>query len=146
MRLRRSGRTTVHPYRSHVEPRIGPYLGRTELSQLTGPAVRDSEDRLRNGEPAPAGGWDVALHRHGELIVGSLGFALSDALERGLVGRDVVRDLRGSRKRGEDVHAERRQRGELKVGFDLAKREIHIRQRAERHKVIGPPKTAARNV
>ena len=120
-------------------------------------------------------------------IVGSLGFALSDALERGLIQRNVVRDLRGSRKRGKEVHAERRQKGKLKVGVDiptpaevraivgaldgkwrpilltaifaglraselrglrwvdvdLAKREIHVRQRADRYNVIGPPKTAA---
>ena len=120
-------------------------------------------------------------------IVGSLGFALSDALERGLIQRNVVRDLRGSRKRGKEVHAKRRLKGKLKVGVDiptpaevraivgaldgkwrpilltaifaglraselrglrwvdvdLAKRDIHVRQRADRYNVIGPPKTAA---
>lgn len=181
-------RTTVDSYRNHVELHINPYLGRTKLSQLTGPLVRDFEDKLRKG--APAAGEGTGKKRSAAMvkrIVGSLGFALSDALERGLIGRNVVQDLRGSRKRGKDVHAERRQKGRLKVGVDiptpaevkaivgaldgkwrpilltaifaglraselrglrwadvdLTKREIHVRQRADRYNVIGPPKTAA---
>ena len=181
-------RTTVDSYRNHVELHINPYLGRTKLSQLTGPLVRDFEDKLRKGTPAAGEGTgkkrSAAMVKR---IVGSLGFALSDSLERGLIARNVVRDLRGSRKRGKDVHAERRQKGKLKVGVDipmpgevraivgaldgkwrpilltaifaglraselrglrwvdvdLQKREIHVRQRADRYNVIGPPKTAA---
>ncbi len=181
-------RTTVDSYRNHVELHINPYLGRTKLSQLTGPLVRDFEDKLRKGTPAAGEGTgkkrSAAMVKR---IVGSLGFALSDSLERGLIARNVVRDLRGSRKRGKDVHAERRQKGKLKAGVDiptpaevraivealdgkwrpilltaifaglraselrglrwvdvdLNKREIHVRQRADRYNVIGPPKTAA---
>ena len=181
-------RTTLDSYRNHVELHITPYLGRVKLSQLTGPMVREFEDKLRRGEAVA--GEAEGRKRSGPMIkriVGSLGFALGDALERGLIGRNVVRDLRGSRKRGKEVHAEKRQKGRLKVGIDiptpleiraivgaldgkwrpilltaifaglraselrglrwcdidLDKREIHVRQRADRYNVIGPPKTAA---
>ncbi len=49
-------RTTVDSYRNHVELHINPYLGRTKLSQITGPAVREFEEKLRKGEPAPGRG------------------------------------------------------------------------------------------
>ncbi len=110
-------RTTVDSYRNHVELHINPYLGRTKLSQLTGPLVRDFEDKLRKG--TPAAGEGAGKKRSAAMvkrIVGSLGFALSDSLERGLIARNVVRDLRGSRKRGKDVHAERRQKGQAEGG------------------------------
>ena len=181
-------RTTVDSYRNHVHLHINPFLGRTKLSQLTGPLVREFEDKLRKGDPSL--GETIGTKRSPTMIkriVGSLGFALSDSIERGLIARNVVRDLRGSRKRGKDLHAERRQKGKLKVGVDipmpaevraivnaldgkwrpilltaifaglraselrglrwidvdLAKRELHVRQRADRYNVIGPPKTAA---
>ncbi len=181
-------RTTVDSYRSHVELHIKPYLGRTKISQITAPMVREFEDRLRKGESAP--GQDTAEKRSPAMvkrIIGSLGFMLADSQERGLVARNVVRDLRGSRKKGKERHAERRQKGRLKVGvdipmpaeirsivmalnakwrpilltaiftglraselrglrwtdLDLDRRELHVRQRADRYNMIGPPKTAA---
>ena len=115
----------------------------------------------------------------------SLSSLLSDAQERGLVSRNVVRELRHVRKRGKERRAERRQQGKLKVGVDiptreevkaiveaaegrwrpllltaiftglraselrglrwedvdLAKRELHVRQRADRYLAIGTPKS-----
>jgi integrase len=115
----------------------------------------------------------------------SLSSLLSDAQERGLVSRNVVRDLRRTRARGVERKAERRQKGKLKVGvdiptreeikaiveaakgrwrpilltaiftglraselrglrwadIDLDKRELHVRQRADRYSAIGKPKS-----
>ena len=105
----------------------------------------------------------------------------------GSSSRNVVRELRGNRKRGKEKRAERRQKGKLKIGVDipapheikaivgalqgrwrpfmlvaiftglraselrglrwadvdLSKRELHVRQRADRYKVIGKPKSEA---
>ncbi len=181
-------RTTVDSYRNHVELHINPFLGGTKLSQLTAPMVREFEDKLRRGEPLPG---EATGHKRSpamvKRIIGSLGFALADVQERGLIARNVVRDLRGSRKKGKERHAERRQKGRLKVGVDipspeeikaivgaldgkwrpilmtaiftglraselrglrwadvdLGRRELHVRQRADRYNMIGPPKTAA---
>ena len=52
-------------------------------------------------------------------IIGSLGSLLADAQEQGLAARNAVRDLRRNRRRGRDQHAERRQKGKLKVGVDI---------------------------
>ena len=115
----------------------------------------------------------------------SLSSLLGDAQERGLVSRNVVRELRKTRNRGAESKAERRQKGKLKVGVDiptreeikaiveaakgrwrpilltaiftglraselrglrwadvdLDKRELHVRQRADRYNVMGKPKS-----
>jgi integrase len=115
----------------------------------------------------------------------SLSSLLSDAQERGLVSRNVVRDLRRGRQRGAERRAEKRQKGKLKVGVDiptreeikaiveaakgrwrplmltaiftglraselrglrwedvdLDKRELHVRQRADRFNEFGRPKS-----
>jgi integrase len=52
-------------------------------------------------------------------ILGSLGAILADAQERGLVAQNVVRSLRGRRRRGKDRHADKRQKGKLKIGVDI---------------------------
>jgi integrase len=54
-------------------------------------------------------------------ILVSLGSLLGDAQERGLVARNVVRDIRGRRK-GTDSRQEKRQKGRLKVGVDIPTR------------------------
>jgi integrase len=57
-------------------------------------------------------------------ILTSLGSMLSDAQERGLVSRNVVRDLGSRRKKGADRRADRRQKGRLKAaGVDIPSRE-----------------------
>ncbi len=117
-------------------------------------------------------------------VLVSLGSLLADAQERGLVGRNVVRDLKGRRRTNEKRQTVR-QKGRLKVGedipsreevkaliaalhgrwrpllltaiftglraselrglrwqdVDLDRREIHVRQRADRFNEIGPPKS-----
>ena len=56
-------------------------------------------------------------------IIVSFGSMLADAQERGLVSRNVVRELRSSRRRGQERRADRRQKGRLKVGVDIPARE-----------------------
>jgi integrase len=180
-------RSTVEQYESHLKFHIVPFLGRTKLSQLSAPMVREFEDRLREGtEPGGA----EARPRSAAMVKkvrGSLSTLIGDAQERGLVVRNVARELRARRKRGKDRRAERRQHGKLKVGVDipsreeikaivgkldgrwrpimltaiftglraselrglrwadvdLAKGELHVRQRADRYNAIGAPKSEA---
>ncbi len=107
-------RSTIDQYRQHVELHIAPLIGETLLSKLTVPAVRAFEDQLRET------GRSQAMIRK---VMVSLGSLLADALERGLVGRNVVREKSRARQRGADKRLERRQRGKLKVGVDIPARE-----------------------
>ena len=180
-------RSTVTAYRQHLKLHIEPYLGNVKLSQLSAPMVREFEDKLARGV-MPAGAApqprSPAMVRKVRVSLSSL---LSDAQERGLVSRNVVRELRRNRSRGAERQAERRQRGKLKVGVDiptreeikaiveaakgrwrpilltaiftglraselrglrwadvdLEKRELHVRQRADRYSKIGKPKSDA---
>ncbi len=113
-------RTTVDQYQQHLDLHIAPYLGRVKLSQLTAPMVREFEDKLSHGIPAP-GSEDNAPRSPAMVrkIRGSLGSILADAQERGLVARNVVRELRSNRRRGKERRAERRQKGKLKVGVNI---------------------------
>jgi integrase len=123
--VRRAGRerSTIDQYDDHLKFHILPFIGRQKLSQLSAPMVRDFEDKLRQGaEPAK----DEARPRSASLtrkVLGSLGSLLADAQERGLVSRNVVRELRGKRRHGKDRQAERRQKGKLKVGVDIPTRQ-----------------------
>jgi integrase len=113
-------RTTVEQYQQHLKFHIVPYLGGLKLSQLSAPLVRAFEDELRAGTLAP--GAETAEPRSQAMtkkVIGSLGALLAEAQERGLVARNVVRELRSRRKRGKDRRAERREKGKLKVGVDI---------------------------
>jgi integrase len=180
-------RATLDAYRQHLRLHIEPYLGTVRLSQLSAPMVREFEDRLARGD-APAGGEprprSKAMTRKIRVSLSSL---ISDAQERGLVSRNVVRDLRAKRRKGKERQAERRQRGKLKTGVDIPtreeikaiveaavgrwrpllltaiftglraselrglrwddvdfeKKELHVRQRADRYSAIGNPKSEA---
>jgi integrase len=178
-------RSTLAAYRQHLKLHIEPYLGNVKLSQLSAPMVREFEDKLARGdmpEGAPPQPRTRAMVRKVRVSLSSL---LSDAQERGLVSRNVVRDLRRTRARGVERKAERRQKGKLKIGVDLPareeikaiveaakgrwrpilltaiftglraselrglrwadvdldKRELHVRQRADRYSAIGKPKS-----
>jgi integrase len=181
-------RATMAMYREHCRLHIVPYVGRTKLSQLSTTAIREFEDKLRSGTPAP-GATEGKARSNAMMrkIRSSLGSLIADAQERGLVSRNVVRELRSARRRGKERRAERRQKGKLKVGVDiptreeikalvgalqgrwrpllltaiftglraselrglrwedvdLNKRELHVRQRADRYNVIGKPKSEA---
>jgi integrase len=102
-------RTTLDQYRQHLDHHLAPEIGAVRLAQLTAPMVREFEDRLRTDR-------SPAMVRK---ILGSLGAILADAQERGLVAQNVVRGLRARRQRGKERHADRRQKGKLKIGVDI---------------------------
>ncbi|WP_262048475.1 tyrosine recombinase XerC [Bradyrhizobium sp. Bra78] len=113
-------RTTVDGYQQHLNLHINPYLGGVKLSALTVAIVRDWQDKLRKGVPAP--GQAQAEPRTADMVkrvTTSLGSLIGDAVERGHVGTNVVRNLRANRKRGKERKAERRAKGRLKIGVDI---------------------------
>jgi integrase len=121
---RRLERSTVDSYQQHIKFHIAPFLGRSKLSQLTAPMLRDFEDKLRRGDPEP--GEKEGKARSPAMIkkiLGSLSALLADAQERGLVSRNVARDLRSRRRQGVERRAEKRQKGRLKVGVDIPTRQ-----------------------
>lgn len=107
-------RSTLDQYRQHVELHINPFIGDMLLSKLTVPAVRSFEDQLRESGRSPA-----MLRK----LMVSLGSLLADALDRGLVSRNVIREKSRARQKGKDRRQERRQKGRLKVGVDIPTRE-----------------------
>ncbi|MEF2551340.1 tyrosine-type recombinase/integrase [Aurantimonas sp. A2-1-M11] len=106
-------RSTIASYEQHLRLHIIPILGTTMISALTIPMLRSFEDELRQK------GRSAAMTRR---VVVSLGTMLADAQERGLVRRNIVRDLRG-RRGGRDERQEKRHKGRLKVGVDIPTRE-----------------------
>lgn len=106
-------RSSLDQRRRHLRLHIEPFIGTTLLSQLTVPSVREFADKLR-----AAGRTQVMVRK----ILGSLGSSLSDSQERGLATRNPVRDLRGSRRRGKERQADKRQKGKLKIGVDIPTR------------------------
>jgi integrase len=114
--------STIDEYERHVDMHMVPSLGRMKLAELNTPLIRDFEDKLRAGT-APFGkdGTETKVRSSAmtKKIIGSLGALLADAVERGSVARNVVRDLRSKRRPGKERRAERRQKGKLKVGVDI---------------------------
>jgi integrase len=180
-------RATTDAYRQHLRLHIEPYLGNLKLSQLSAPMVREFEDKLARGDMPGGAKPEPRSPAMVRKVRTSLSALLSDAQERALVSRNVVRELRRARKRGKERQAEKRQKGKLKVGVDiptreeikaiveaargrwrpllltaiftglraselrglrwadvdLDKRELHVRQRADRYHDIGKPKSDA---
>ena len=102
-------RTTLDQYRQHLRLHIEPIIGRTKLSQLNAPTIRNFEDKLREKDRSPT----IVKY-----VVRSLGALLADAQERGLIIRNPVRELRSHRRRrGKGAKQERG--GKLKVGIDI---------------------------
>jgi integrase len=178
-------RSTLDAYRQHLRIHIKPYLGNLKLSQLSAPMVREFMDRLARGDMPEGAAPEPRSPAMVRKVRVSLSSLLSDAQERGLVSRNVVRELRKTRHRGAERRAERRERGKLKVGVDIPareeikalveavkgrwrpilltaifcglraselrglrwtdvdieKRELHVRQRADRYSAIGKPKS-----
>jgi integrase len=102
-------RATLNQYRQHLTLHIVPLIGAEKLSRLTAPMVRTFEDKL-------------ALDRSPAMVRkvrGSLSAILADAQECGLVGQNVVRDLRARRKRGKEARADKRQKAKPRVGVDI---------------------------
>jgi integrase len=111
-------RTTVDQYGQHLKFHIVPYLGALKVSALTVAIVREWQDKLRNGVPAP--GQREAEPRSPAMVkkvTTSLSSLLSDALERGKIGHNVVRSMTTNRRRQRKV--EKRQKQKLVVGRDI---------------------------
>jgi integrase len=176
-------RTTIDAYRSHVNLHIKPFLGGRKLSQLTIPMVSEFERNLRDGTDTEKPRSAAMVKR----VRSDLGALLANAQEEGLVARNVVREMRSSRRRGKERQAEKRAKPKLKVGVDiptpqeikavvnalddkwrpilltaiftglraselrglrwvnvdLAKRELHVRERADEYKELGRPKSGS---
>jgi integrase len=116
-------RSTLAAYRQHLKLHIEPYLGNVKLSQLSAPMVREFEDKLARGDMPEGAQPQPRTRTMVRKVRVSLSSLLSDAQERGLVSRNVVRDLRRTRARGVERKAERRQKGKLKIGVDIPTRE-----------------------
>ena len=112
-------RTSIEAYRQHLQLHVRPYLGRLKLTALTPATIRGFEDDMRGGKPAPGGEQRARSADMVRRVLRTFGTTLSDAQERGLVGRNVVAEMRGARRRGGDRRLERRHRGRLKVGTDI---------------------------
>jgi len=113
--------STIDSYRQHVRLHIKPFLGRVRLSQLSAPMIREFEDKLRRGDRAP-GSEEQGFPRSSTMIrriVTSLSALIGDAQERGLIARNVVRDLRSKRTRGKEKAIENRHKGKLQIGVDI---------------------------
>ena len=171
-------RATIEQYCQHLKYHLVPFIGAVKLAEITPPVVRKLEgDLLREGR-------SKAMVRK---VLVSLGSILADAQEQGLAARNAVRELRRNRRKGKDRHAEKREKGKLKIGVDtptvdevrailaaakgrwrpflvvaaftglraselrglrwvdvdLKKNELHVRQRADRFRQIGKPKSHA---
>ncbi|MGO4437959.1 tyrosine-type recombinase/integrase [Rhizobium sp. RAF56] len=106
-------RATIMDYERHLRMHIVPFIGALKLSGLSIARIRAFEDELRAADRSPSMIKKVLV---------SLGTLTADAQERGLVARNVVRDLKGKRGSGEK-RQEQRQRGRLKVAVDIPARE-----------------------
>ena len=97
---------TIERYQQILDLHIAPYLGCLKLHELTAPRVRAFQDELR------AAG---AKHTLVKSVVTRLSGLLSDAVDRGLVPGNVVKQ-RKRQKRGE---AAERHEEPLQVGVDI---------------------------
>jgi integrase len=91
-------RSTVAQYRQHLDLHIKPYIGDVKLSRLTAPQVRDFRKQLRQAKRSPA---------MIDKVVTSLGSIVAYALDHGMVAKNVVRDARRSRRRGQEKRQKR---------------------------------------
>jgi integrase len=95
-------RSTVTSYEQQLRKHIGPRLGHFKLTELTLPVIADFEDRLRRD-------LSPSLVRR---LMGTLRRLLGNAQVRGLVARNVARDMPRDRNSGRDQEP-------LRVGVDI---------------------------
>lgn len=103
-------RSTIGQYQSHLNHHINPLIGQALLNELTIPFIRKFQDDLRN-----KGTSEKMIRR----IIISMGAMLADAQERGLVGRNVVRDIPANRRTRTDKSTQKRHQRKLAVGLDI---------------------------
>ncbi|WP_156418208.1 tyrosine-type recombinase/integrase, partial [Aureimonas sp. D3] len=101
--------SSIADYNRTLRLHINPLIGSLRLTALTVTRLRSFEDDLR------AGGRSLATTKRTLVTPGTL---LADAQERGLVARNVVRDMRAKRGGGERRH-EMRHKGRLRIGVDI---------------------------
>ena len=97
--------STVESYAAHLRLHIAPRLGSVKLSDLGKAEVQDFADGLRQDGMSPA---------MVKKILASLGAIISEAMDRGLVARNAVKEISGRRKR-----KNKRTAVKLKVGRDI---------------------------
>ena len=97
--------STVESYAAHLRLHIAPRLGWVKLSDLGKPEVADFADGLRQDGMSP-----VMVKK----ILASLGAIISEAMDRGLVARNAVKEISSRRKR-----KNKRTAVKLKVGRDI---------------------------
>lgn len=111
-------RSTRDQYQQHLDYHIVPYLGAVKLSELTVDVVKDWQNKLRKGMPAL--GQTEAKPRSLAMIkklTTSLSSLLSEAMESGKVGHNVVRSMTTTRRKKSKL--ERRHKKKLVVGRDI---------------------------
>jgi len=159
-------RTTIDQYRQHVELHIVPQIGRTKLSELTPQSVERLRDNLLKNLESRSMARKVltsfksllkaAKHAH---VAGDVSIKRSPRDKRPLeVGRDIPTP--GEVKRTIAAAQDERRRALLLVAaltglraselrglrwadVNLKGGELHVRQRADRYKKIGPTKSKA---
>src|SRR5262249_50138632 len=152
-------RSTIDQYRQNVRHHILPRLGAEKLARLTSPRINAFLDELIK----------EISRAMAKKVLGSLKAILKDAKRRGNVAQgrskpklEIGRDIPTGAEIQQIVDAAGSGRGrallmtaaltgmrasELRglrwVDVDLAKRQIRVRQRADRYREIGQPKSAA---
>jgi integrase len=100
--------TTIEQYRQHLRLHIEPFLGKTKLSKLNVPIIRDFADKLR------ANGRSRTMVKY---VIRSLGSLLADAQDRGLIIRNPVHERHKERRKRKGTQD--RRGSNLKVGIDI---------------------------
>src|SRR5262245_16619807 len=95
-------RSTTDAYEQHLRLHINPHIGTMKLTELTLPKVCAFEDALRKK-------LSVAMTKR---VMASLKALLATAQVRGLVARNVARDLPPNRGSGRDA-------APLRIGLDI---------------------------
>jgi integrase len=163
-------RTTIHRYREIVRLHVMPRLGNEKLAKLTTPRINAFRDELlkamsramakkvlvalkatlkdakRRGNVAQNVASDVSITSHGritrKLEIGR-DIPTRDEVQRIIdaapagKGRALLLTAALTGMRASEL------RGLRWADVDLAKRQIHVRQRADRYRQIGAPKSAA---
>jgi integrase len=102
-------RSSLKQNREHLELHIAPFIGDVKLTRLSVPAIRAFETDLR------ANGRSPAMTKK---VLSSLGGIIADALERGRVMHNPVREMRANRGKRR-TKATRERKKPLAVGVDI---------------------------
>jgi integrase len=166
-------RTTREQYERHLRVHIAPLIGAVKLSQINIPTVRRFEDRLAEANRSPAMIRKIRVSLGAILAEAQERGLVAQNVVRSLRNgrRGTGQRQRGKLKVGVDIPSPAEIRaliGELKdrrrpllltaiftglrssellglrwADIDLKTGELHVRQRADRYGVLGPPKSRA---